>query len=467
MGTGSFSVSLSLDNTTMYHSTTYNMTLKITPDKYKGRIVIATPNTSDTGPTIRIDVPEPRVNKLGRTPLIIDLKTCCIEKVYKPTNVSVSLSVYGNYGKNNQFQVHSNIVRITIIPIIPQESENLSNIGVPNNLEVLWSLDLSQIPMTQSHHSSPTVHDIDNDGKNEILLGYREWFWGGRGPGENRLLCASDDGDVEWIFPSLQEPQLPGHPMTTPTIIDLDNDKKPEIIFGRRGGAIHCLNGEGEELWRFDANGSLGSVTGEPQIYDNNGDGHPEIYLCSGAKSGEWADYFGQLIALDNHGNLIWEKKIDGYPSWPLLVWDINQDARGEIIACLNNNNVVCFDAFDGREIWRYQIKQDYCEIEGCNTWLDSSPAAADIDLDQRYEILVLGHDGNFYVLSENGELEWRYVTEQGKGPLSFTCPLGDIDDDGNLETCFMDDDLVYFMDLYTFEWVSFLVFGCVCLCHG
>ena len=80
--------------------------------------------------------------------------------------------------------------------------------------------------------------------------------------------------------------------MTTPTIADLDGDGVSEILIGRRGGcelvangtlvytpgAVHCIDSRGEELW----NRSFGSVTAEPQLYDNDGDGEFEIRAGAG-----------------------------------------------------------------------------------------------------------------------------------------------------------------------------------------
>jgi outer membrane protein assembly factor BamB len=79
---------------------------------------------------------------------------------------------------------------------------------------------------------------------------------------------------------------------------------------------------------------------------------------------------------------------------------------------------------------------------------LRSTPVAADVDRDGRYEILVGGADGNLHILNEKGKQEWRFVTPTS-GELTFTFPVADINGDSGLETCFMDDELIYCLDLY------------------
>jgi len=451
---GSFTVFLEPQMVAIGPGEKANLTITVVSSGYTGKVIIATPNANISRPRLAFEIPGSRERILNATVrLIVPVTVTCLDIVYRSQNVSVRVSVYGNYGRKGQFSVCSNAAEVMIagkagpepsLPPVPSINAT--------NLRVLWSLDLSSLPMTQAHHSSPTVADVDGDGRNEILLGYRERFWGPSGLGENRVLCATDSGKVKWVWPPLDQPQLPGHPMTTPTIADLDGDGRTEILIGRRGGALHCLDGQGRELWNFTMNGSLGSVTGEPQLYDNDGDGHPEIYFVAGASSGEWAVNQGQIIVLSSMGQLLWSSGIDGFAGWPLVVWDINQDGAGEIVACLNNNNVVCYAAANASEIWRFPILRQYCDVGQCNEWLESNPVAADVDKDQRYEMLVAGQDGDFYVLNADGELEWKFQTTLTTGSLAFTFPLGDIDDDGNLETCFMDDELVYCIDLFTHE---------------
>jgi outer membrane protein assembly factor BamB len=321
-------------------------------------------------------------------------------------------------------------------------------------LEPIWSLDLVDLNMTQCHHSSPTVADLDNDGRKEILLAYRRSFGScyASGPGENRLLCADDEGQVKWIFPPLDRPEMAGHPMTSTTLSDLDGDGYLEILIGRRGSsdescaAVHCLNHDGNEIWNYTMEGMLGAVTADPQVYDQDGDGRPEIYVASGYSPYGFDRQQGRMTVLDPEGDEIWVKEVDGYAEWPPLVWDIDKDGQGEIVICLNSNVVLCLDAGDGREEWRYKMEGEEPIMV--------TPVAADVDNDGRYEIIFTGPDGDLYVLSDRGKKEWRF-RKPTEGTVRFGIPIGDIDGDSHMETCFMDDELLYCIDLYdrSIEW--------------
>jgi outer membrane protein assembly factor BamB len=85
---------------------------------------------------------------------------------------------------------------------------------------------------------------------------------------------------------------------------------------------------------------------------------------------------------------------------------------------------------------------------------MESAPVLADIDNDGGYEILVAGADGDLHVFDHKGRRLWRFRTPT-EGSIKFSLPVADIDDDSHLETVFMDDELLYCIDLYdrSVEW--------------
>jgi outer membrane protein assembly factor BamB len=335
---------------------------------------------------------------------------------------------------------------------LPEAGMPLAN---PTMLNSKWTLDLTSFNMTQSHHSSPTVADVDGDGENEILLAYRR-PWGGCDVepyyGENRLLCASSAGEVEWIFPPLNQSEMWGHPMSNPTIADLDGDGDLEILLGRRGtgencGALLCVDGKGVEVWNFTMGEVMGAVIAEPQVYDNDRDGIHEIYVASGKSPYGFDQFSGRVTCLDPNGEMIWNVEIPGHAEWAPIVWDINLDGNGEIILCLNSNQLLCLDAGDGGKIWSRNIPSEEGRME-------SAPVAADVDMDGKYELLVADANGDFHIFGPKGERLWRFRTPT-EGSIKFSFPVADIDDDSHLETVFMDDELLYCIDLYdrSIEW--------------
>jgi len=375
-------------------------------------------------------------------------------------NFSLVLNLKGQ-SANDNFTIKTNAVSVELQP--DPEPENM----VPS-----WSLDMSDGGLVYAS-GSPSVADIDGDGQKEIIIGYRKACQGSREiGGENRLLCATASGDVKWVFPSLDKPGLPlqveftARPLviSDPTLIDLNGDGFLEVLIGTRGGAVHCLNSDGEEIWNFSKSEALGNVSLEyfdefdesltirfsgtlgsaetPQVYDDDKDGEYEIYVSSGPPEKEWLIEWGRITSLDSSGKLLWNVEVEGVPSQP-LVWDIDQDGEGEIVASLSNNYVICLKARNGEEKWRHYIP-------GHEWYLQSIPIAADVDKDDRYELIIGSNDGNLYILDENGEEEWSFKTPLSAGKLQYSFPIGDIDKDTNLETCFIDDKYVYCVDLYS-----------------
>ncbi len=93
------------------------------------------------------------------------------------------------------------------------------------DVTVKWSVDLTAQQLTQSHHSSPNVCDVDGDGKNEILFVYRK--------DAARLVCFKDDGSVKWLYPPLGTDPI-GQSLAKPTIADINKDGKLEVLIGGR-----------------------------------------------------------------------------------------------------------------------------------------------------------------------------------------------------------------------------------------
>ena len=73
------------------------------------------------------------------------------------------------------------------------------------------------------------IGDVDGDGHQEVLVGF------------NKLYClCGKDGNVKWA--------LSGHGEDSPTIGDVDNDNKVELILGSPDSNVYCLIGNGNGI---------------------------------------------------------------------------------------------------------------------------------------------------------------------------------------------------------------------------
>ena len=253
--------------------------------------------------------------------------------------------------------------------------------------------------------SSPTLADLDGDGKKEIIIGGRDL--NGNNPGCGGYVYAyHSDGTLYWSA------HVRAPVQASPTVADLNGDGKPEVIVGMGGwvdaqcwnGGVVALNGQtGAQLWLFDTqdwlnqapDGMKDGVWSSPVVADLDGDGVPEIAF------GAWDQC---IYLLNNNGVPLWGNLPGILPltycgghgfyledtSWSSpAVADVDGDGKLEIIigADISPGNVYG-DPAGG---YIFVFKKDGTVL--ARKWIDqvvySSPAVADLDKDGKPEIIV------------------------------------------------------------------------------
>jgi hypothetical protein len=91
--------------------------------------------------------------------------------------------------------------------------------------------------------SSPTVGDINNDGKLEVIFG----------SDDGKIYCLNQNGNLLWSY----DTQSPVR--STAGIADIDNDEDLEIVIGSDNAKIYCLNFEGDYEWIYTLSGAIRS----------------------------------------------------------------------------------------------------------------------------------------------------------------------------------------------------------------
>lgn len=241
--------------------------------------------------------------------------------------------------------------------------------------------------------SSPSVEDIDNDGKMEVVFGSCDC----------KIYAVNHDGRLQWVY------QTKDHVLSSPAIRDVDNDGEMEVICGSDDGHVYCLDGEdGKLLWKY----STGSAVSSPAVCDVDSDGEMEIFVGS---------HDGTVYALcGEDGAVLWQFCTPGAIGSSPALADLNGDGQLDVVIG-SHNHVYALDALEGWIVMK---------VKGCDDTFTSSPAVGDINGDGAPEI-VIGSDTTVYVITRKGKVLW---TVPADGNYHSSPALADIDQNGDIE---------------------------------
>ena len=188
---------------------------------------------------------------------------------------------------------------------------------------------------------------------------------------------------------------------------DIDGDGDIEILASSRDGNVYILTKRGGLKWRFDGSkGWVGAVLGIDNFMAKS-----EVRIIAGSRD-------NTIYALNKTGHIEWKRTIDMVIR-QILVQDINQDGKDEVIVGSEDQCVYVLDCTTGELLWQYAT----------DGWI-RTVFAADIDGDGQIEILAGSGDTYLYVLDNQGHLKWKHDTKS----RIHTLFVKDLDGDGIVE---------------------------------
>ena len=227
---------------------------------------------------------------------------------------------------------------------------------------------------------------------------------------------------------------------------DLNADGVKEIVISTMdtssnpyaGGFIYVLDTDGNNLTGWPKRIAGAPVPSTVAIGDLNNDDSLEIVV------GSWS----QLLVYDHHGNML-----PGFPksfgtSVAATLFDIDKDGFLEIIYPSSNKNLYVFNK-DGSLLtgWPQYLPE-----------MPGSPAVADIDNDDEYEIVTGTFEGPvgpdpflLYAFENNGNVMNGFPIPLS-GVIKSTPAIGDLDDDGIIEIVALSYDDTNDDSLYVFD---------------
>ncbi len=295
---------------------------------------------------------------------------------------------------------------------------------------------------TRGSDSPPTIADIDNDGKPEIIHGE----FGGY------VICINgEDGSISWEIPV----DLNSWIQTAPTIVDLDNngqldfvvgtwnfnhldsvyayrgdnhtllwkypihdvmyhgtavadldkDGYPELVIGSYNDTLYCINGEnGTTKWKYA--GSGGYIGAPASIADIDGDGNCEVVFVSGYV----------VTALSNNGIHKWHYNIPGNEGAfrGVALADINNDAYLDVIFGTDGGKIIALNGNNGTLIWLKDIAAHYGNP---GFGFDNAPLVADFNNDDSLEIFIVGGYSEYPAFQSNYGRAYMITAGKGNGP--------------------------------------------------
>uniref|UniRef100_A0A7S3XE24 DEX1 C-terminal domain-containing protein n=1 Tax=Picocystis salinarum TaxID=88271 RepID=A0A7S3XE24_9CHLO len=281
---------------------------------------------------------------------------------------------------------------------------------------------------------TPALGDLDGDGRTDLVVALSHFFdreryddpahaWRLNGVQASKYVASSlvaydlTNRTIKWhqhLDLSTDETFYRAYAFAAPTLVDVDDDGKLEVVLGTSMGFLYVLNADGTNRAGWPK--QMGEIQGQVTAADVDTDGHVELLV---------ADRRGNVVAFRGRtGDRLWERHVNGMVSQEVTVADVDGDGALEVVLGTSTGHIHVLRGVDGRPVapfpfrTRGRIASPVLPVK----LLDSRPSL---------HLVVLAFDGILYMV--DGATGCADVRELGE--TSYTMVLADdLDDDGRMD---------------------------------
>lgn len=365
------------------------------------------------------------------------------------------------------------LIATTSQTVSQQRTSPMRLVAVRGDDSILWQAEL---PAPANSH--PAVGDLDGDGRPEIVVttggdSHARAYQG-------KLVAFDHNGNRIWDFAFLDDYPQDGYAdggISSPTLCDVDTDGKMEIIVGGWDRRIHLLSYDGTSRWHNlnYANAPAGpgyfnwdTTWSTAACADLNDDGNKEIVIGADSSGGgtlpDGTPTYdgGFLYVFDKDGNVLARRFVDETVMSSPAIGDLDNDGSYEIVVgtgfywwLVKGGRQPRVHAFSTANVFESSISyHDPARLPALNGWPQdvahpsySSPALADLDGDDDLEIVVgagdlfKGTGGSAYAWHHDGQAVQGWPIAAA-GPIMASPVVADINGDQIQEILMPDNSI-------------------------
>jgi hypothetical protein len=278
---------------------------------------------------------------------------------------------------------------------------------------------------TVAVEASPTVADLDKDGRKEIIVGAGSLERRGQQGG---VVVFRGNGTVRWRVKTMTIENQSGV-ITTPAVGDVNGDGVREVVFGSWDHRLYVVNRSGHALPGFPMD-TLDTLWSSPALYDVGNIGRMDIFVGGDASPGgpcggwSWAGILRRIRVTPRGPVVKWSRcQHQIFQSSP-AIGDIGSDGRMEIVIGTGTgpsgdaratNTLKAFRLGDGSKVPGWPVT--------LNGPIFGSPVIGDVNGDRKRDVVVAAcarcNRGRVWAFSGRGKMLWSIAPGATQG--SFT----------------------------------------------